>query len=395
MNYNNRTNQKYEDYWKFTAGKTDFFSGIFEQELKIIYSEVKNKNAYDSKDKSKYKSLQDKIIQVNSWTGSDPSANARKDINTFVKLGFFSSQLKNYHQNVPRFLGSRKRIEKETLLAEIFYCNNNLCGSVVTTDTCKKNRIKFLINTLQENKKLSKKDLAIVLLSDPDDYRNYYISKNELKKFRIENSSFIEEFAEDRKYNQIGHLRSFLKVLKNYIIVGKEDLYFASEVTETERIFRNNGNKPPRNMVEQEIYRDKLILESQNQVRLPPALKNWRATAMSTGLDISRSNLVASHIWPYRSCKEESEFDPNNGLLLDRDRDYFFDQGLISFEDNGNILIAKNNTKVSSSWRRAMKNDNISVYLNSERRKYLRIHRVINGFEKLPDNKLKELYESV
>lgn len=52
--------------------------------------------------------------------------------------------------------------------------------------------------------------------------------------------------------------------------------------------------------------------------------------------------LIASHIKPFRDCAHIYEaIDHNNGLLLCRNHDYLFDQGYISFADDGKLLISK------------------------------------------------------
>ncbi len=50
--------------------------------------------------------------------------------------------------------------------------------------------------------------------------------------------------------------------------------------------------------------------------------------------------LIASHIKPFRDCAHVYEaMDNNNGLLLCRNHDYLFDQGFISFDEEGKIMI--------------------------------------------------------
>jgi len=52
--------------------------------------------------------------------------------------------------------------------------------------------------------------------------------------------------------------------------------------------------------------------------------------------------LVSSHIKPYKECKTlEEKFDTYNGLLLTPTYDKLFDRLLISFDEEGNILISK------------------------------------------------------
>ena len=52
--------------------------------------------------------------------------------------------------------------------------------------------------------------------------------------------------------------------------------------------------------------------------------------------------LIASHIKPFRDCAHIYEaIDHNNGLLLCRNHDYLFDQGYISFDEKGCILLSE------------------------------------------------------
>lgn len=46
----------------------------------------------------------------------------------------------------------------------------------------------------------------------------------------------------------------------------------------------------------------------------------------------------ACHIKPYSVCGEEEKNDPNNAILLLSSIHRAFDHGLISFDDQGNIL---------------------------------------------------------
>jgi len=52
-------------------------------------------------------------------------------------------------------------------------------------------------------------------------------------------------------------------------------------------------------------------------------------------------HLRASHIKPWRDCSDEDKLNGCNGLLLSPHVDHLFDQGYISFENNGELLISK------------------------------------------------------
>jgi len=50
--------------------------------------------------------------------------------------------------------------------------------------------------------------------------------------------------------------------------------------------------------------------------------------------------LIASHVKPWRDCANEERLDGNNGLMLSPHVDMLFDQGYISFEDGGSLLVS-------------------------------------------------------
>ncbi|QTE21862.1 HNH endonuclease [Polaribacter cellanae] len=55
--------------------------------------------------------------------------------------------------------------------------------------------------------------------------------------------------------------------------------------------------------------------------------------------------LIASHIKPFSECNETEKYDLYNGLLLTPNYDKLFDKFLISFDQNGEILISTLLTK--------------------------------------------------
>lgn len=70
----------------------------------------------------------------------------------------------------------------------------------------------------------------------------------------------------------------------------------------------------------------------------------WEKSCAVTGVQ-NPTLLRASHIIPWAKCKSDEErLNVHNGLLLVATLDAAFDAGLVSFDDDGNILIS---TKVS------------------------------------------------
>jgi len=69
-------------------------------------------------------------------------------------------------------------------------------------------------------------------------------------------------------------------------------------------------------------------------------LEKWNYKCAITSLNIT-SILIASHIVPWKEANNEERLDPENGILLSPNYDSLFDRHLISFCENGNILISK------------------------------------------------------
>lgn len=83
--------------------------------------------------------------------------------------------------------------------------------------------------------------------------------------------------------------------------------------------------------------------------------------------------LVASHIKPWSSSAPDEKLNPNNGLLLCPNHDKLFDQGMITFDDDGNIMISdglgKNDLcllNISSDMR---------IDMNSQMQEFMKWHR--------------------
>lgn len=76
------------------------------------------------------------------------------------------------------------------------------------------------------------------------------------------------------------------------------------------------------------------------QGKLRSSLLKTRKACQLSGIATSEL-LVASHIKPWSKCSHQEKLDPNNVLLLSANFDKLFDQFLISFTDEGKILISE------------------------------------------------------
>jgi HNH endonuclease len=90
--------------------------------------------------------------------------------------------------------------------------------------------------------------------------------------------------------------------------------------------------------------------------------------------------LRASHIVPWSDCNDEQRLDVHNGLLLSALWDAAFDQGLVSFADDGTPLIGP---KLSEAARKTLGIDAVSPLrgLRDAHRANLAAHRLRHGFE--------------
>lgn len=98
-----------------------------------------------------------------------------------------------------------------------------------------------------------------------------------------------------------------------------------------------------------------------------------------TGLS-ENALLVASHIKPWRDCRDDPDdcLNPDNALLLSPHWDAMFDKGFISFADDGSLLISRRLSEVS---RRSLGVEAQNVALSKRQKYYLNYHRSLHGFE--------------
>lgn len=98
-------------------------------------------------------------------------------------------------------------------------------------------------------------------------------------------------------------------------------------------------------------------------------IKIWKGCAISGYRDTSL--LVASHIKPWSHSNDSEKLDPYNGFLLLPNYDKLFDKGLISFDENGCIIISDQ----LKNYEILGINSNIKIDLKTENIVYLEYHR--------------------
>ncbi len=136
-----------------------------------------------------------------------------------------------------------------------------------------------------------------------EDFADYLLEQLALAGNRVS----VEEIAGSARSAEIQEARSELEIIRD------------PQLTETERL------NLVASRVGQGIFR-------KNVLRLHP-------TCLLTGID-NPDFLIASHIKPWRLCDNRERLDPHNGLMLTPNADRLFDRGLISFSDEGVLLIS-------------------------------------------------------
>lgn len=110
--------------------------------------------------------------------------------------------------------------------------------------------------------------------------------------------------------------------------------------------------------------------------------RDWGYARAVTGIR-QRETLRASLIVPWRPSSDAERLNPNNGLLLVATLDALFDKGLISFANDGSLLVGKisgqDQAKFGLLGKLELRIDAPSA-LTVERLKFLRRHRKENEF---------------
>lgn len=101
-------------------------------------------------------------------------------------------------------------------------------------------------------------------------------------------------------------------------------------------------------------------------------IKRWKGKCPVTGCSIL-AILKSSHIVPWSESNNEERLDVNNGILLSPDVDALFDRYLISFEDDGGMILSK---KVAEKDLLALGIDtSVKIPIREGMKSYLKRHR--------------------
>lgn len=347
----NRINQVYEQYWSYTAAKTDLNSRSFLDVLACCVRFFDKK-----KEDQKYEDLQNEVAGIMGIT--PPST--RKMINQLVKLGFLLPNMGGYREETKEYLDAKTDKRRQSLLSKVVYRYSNFNNSMTDPDFGGQGQINFFLKTLEEVGYISDSELVALMTININDYPRGYLTSEELRSvyLKAKMSGFI-----DRKYNQISHLKNLLSRLDD-LALHDGVLYFK---TDAQKLFGESEETPKsgRDNYLQRVFKGELEEESTIHY------ETETPQCMLEGL--SYPVLIASHIKPYKDSKETEAFDINNGLLLSKNFDSLFDLGYITFEDDGRIRTSKDLDPRVEGYVKSFKLD--KDFVNPKRMKYMEYHR--------------------
>ena len=349
-----RENQIYENYWSLTLEYTDFREEKFNITLDLIVKYIDEYNGNISSEI--YQKLQN---ELNKITPKNDMASIRKAINQFLKLGFINNCMKSYHRKTKDFLNEKDISRKKRIYSEILYDNASFSRSFGnSTDT---KELKFLIKTLEHCGSITKDNLLALMYQNIHDYSKGYVTLDELE---VITNEIIGNKSFERKYNQVSYLYGLCKNVLSGIYINQLGNITLDKDEDIEDFMKKGRDAYKQRLYKYDLYRECISINN----KVICYIEN-----------ISYPVLIASHIKPYRYCDKEEKFDVDNGLLLSKNIDHLFDQGWISFNDDGSILYAEkldeNLKKKSETYFLDKK------YLSTKRLNYLKYHRE-NIFDK-------------
>lgn len=347
----NRINQVYEQYWSYTAAKTDLNSRSF---LDVLAGCVRFFNR--KKEDQNYEGLQNEVAGIMGIT--PPST--RKMINQLVKLGFLMPNMGGYREETKEYLDAKTDKKRQSILSKVVYRYSNFNNSMTDPDFGGQGQINFFLRTLEEVGYISDKELVALMSINVNDYQRGYLTSEELSAIyqTAKKNGFV-----DRKYNQISHLKNLLGRLDD-LVLHDGVLYFK---TDAQKLFgeEEKASKSGRDSYLQRVFKSEL--EEESTIHYESEIPKCMLEGLSYPV------LIASHIKPYIDSDETEAFDINNGLLLSKNFDSLFDLGYITFDDEGKIVTSKDLDSEVAEYSKSFKLD--KDFVNPKRMKYMEYHR--------------------
>ena len=192
---------------------------------------------------------------------------------------------------------------------------------------------------------------------DKGDYSNFVSALNKYRKFIATKNNLVDDIEAIRKDNTINETQKELLISarENNLVDDIEAIKKDSTISETQKELLTFAR------IGQGKYRKDLI-------------GLWGKCSVS---ECKMTDLlIASHIKPWSESSNEEKLDPYNGLLLLPNYDKLFDKHLISFDDDGKIIISPQIKKEEYKVLGISPKDKLFKIL-PKNKPYLKIHREI------------------
>jgi 5-methylcytosine-specific restriction enzyme A len=178
--------------------------------------------------------------------------------------------------------------------------------------------------------------------------------------------------GQDREGHQRNAIKFFFKRVGRLLPYFVDDsiITLAADAGENDLIIRNKRNIP------NETERKGLVTSRVGQgAYRKSVLFRWKFKCAVTNYS-KQQILIASHIVPWKEANNEERLDVNNGILLSPTYDALFDRHLISFENNGKIILSDSFSKTKYQELGVTGNESVKQFSN-ENHSYLERHRQI------------------
>ncbi|KXA03949.1 HNH endonuclease [Clostridium perfringens] len=184
----------------------------------------------------------------------------------------------------------------------------------------------------------------------------------------------INDFGDSKELSVRVPRLKFTKETAIKYDVEMKTKYSHDVLCELERLEIDIENKTIEEINEVGEVIERVVKARKNQNKFREALFKRESKCKICGL-AHKELLIASHIKPWSKSTPEEKLNPFNGFLLCPNHDSLFDKHLISFRDNGEIIISK---RLSEKEHELLNiNKDILINIEEENKKFLKDHRKV------------------
>ena len=284
------------------------------------------------------------------------------------------------------YVGSKKNIERAS-----FFSNYKMNGFLLKKDLIDylkdaefeyKNQEQKYHNNIFEN---WSKNIDTINTKDDIIFFNFEKSNAGNDRFYITSERGDIFYNEFRKI--VLPMISYLSILKLKNLDNQEIFYFKPyldynfDARHHKSVVAQEEEKIENNSTIKNEDKSNILYARKGQGKYRASLIDEMGECLITRVNDERM-LIASHIKPWAVCESDEErVDKYNGLLLTPTFDRLFDQGFISFSNEGQIFVSPYLSPLNTKRLGLIDNKKYDLTLNKRRSGYLEYHR-INIFKK-------------